>query len=106
MLGLPPFFSSSPFLFLPSYNIRHSLFNHFSPTIVTNSHHSSLPLIPTTSPLSVYYHHNGQMVEIFEIAAVDNLRKSILREPVPLSAGSQLEWVGYDVTLGEWSHCI
>ena len=41
------------------------------------------------------------MLEIFEIAARDNVRKSILVTSVPLSIKSQLEWVGFNVMAGQ-----
>jgi hypothetical protein len=49
----------------------------------------------------VYYHDNGKtMVEVLEVSARDNVRKSTLVTSVPLSAGSHLSWVGYSVTAG------
>ena len=42
-------------------------------------------------------------VEILEIAARDNMKKSLLITPVPLSLGSQLEWVGFNVVSRKFS---
>lgn len=53
----------------------------------------------------VYYHDRGQIVvEIMEISARDNVKKSILVTPVPLSPNSQLSWVGFDITTGKIMH--
>ena len=52
---------------------------------------------------TVYYHDSGMKVEILEIAARDNMKKSLLITPVPLSLGSQLEWVGFNVVSGKFS---
>jgi Minichromosome loss protein, Mcl1, middle region len=50
---------------------------------------------------AVYYHDNGKtMVEVLEVSARDNVRKSTLVTSVPLSADSHLSWVGYSVTAG------
>ena len=49
----------------------------------------------------VFYDNGGTMLEIFEIAARDNVRKSILVTSVPLSSKSQLEWVGFNVMAGQ-----
>ena len=40
------------------------------------------------------------MVEVMEISARDNVKKSALIIPVPLSTDSQLSWVGFNVTTG------
>ena len=50
----------------------------------------------------MYYYDSGMKVEVFEIAARDNMKKSLLITPVPLSFGSQLEWVGFNVVSGKF----
>ena len=36
--------------------------------------------------------------------SLDNMKKSLLITPVPLSFGSQLEWVGFNVVSGKFFH--
>ena len=49
---------------------------------------------------TVYYYDGGVKLEILEIAARDNLKRSLLITSVPLSPMSNLEWVGFNVLAG------